>query len=75
MTRKKEDRTICRLRDAAGELQTSQSGIAQTMTSYLREKYDTIEIDARSIQELVEVLHTTHQKSYAENSPNSSRKK
>jgi hypothetical protein len=34
--------------------------------TYLREKYDTIEVDARSIHELVKVLHTPHQKSYAE---------
>jgi hypothetical protein len=66
MTRKKEERTIYQMRNAAGELQTSPSGIGQTMTSYLREKHDMIDVDARSIQELVTVLHTPHQTSYAE---------
>ena len=66
MTRRKVERTIYSLRDAAGEVQTSPSGIARTMTSYLREKYDTIEVDARSIHELAKVLHTPCQKSYAE---------
>jgi hypothetical protein len=66
MTRRLEKRTIYRLRNDAGELQISPSGIAQTMTSYLQEKYDTIDVDASSIQELVTVLHTPHQTSYAE---------
>jgi hypothetical protein len=38
MTRRKEERTIYRLRNAPGELQTPPSGTAQTMTSYLWEK-------------------------------------
>jgi hypothetical protein len=63
MTRRKEERTIYSLRDAAGEVQTSSSGIARTMTSYLREKYDKIEVD---VQKLVEVLNTPCQKLYAE---------
>jgi hypothetical protein len=66
MTKRKEERTIYSLRDAAGEVQTSPSGIARTMTSYLREKYDKIEVDAHSIQKLVDVLNTPSQKLYAE---------
>ena len=65
-TRRKEERKIYSLRDTNGEVQMSPSGIARTMTSYLREKYDRIEVDARSIQELVKILNTPGQKSYAE---------
>jgi hypothetical protein len=62
--RRRAERTIYRLRDANVQLQTTPSAVAQTLTTFIRDKYATIEADCRSVTTLREYtrcdLHTTY---------------
>jgi hypothetical protein len=58
MKRRREDRTITALQKEGGEIQTTPEGIARTMITYLKEKYNTIPLDKGSIQQLLSILQT-----------------
>jgi hypothetical protein len=61
MKRRREERTITALREEGGEIQTTPAGIARTMTTYLKEKYNTIPVEKDSIQ-LLYILQTSRNK-------------
>jgi hypothetical protein len=58
MQKRREERTIYGLRDTDGVLQTKPRGIAQTLTTHLREKYDRIIVDNGSIHDMLESIST-----------------
>ena len=59
MKRRREERTITALQEEGGEIQITPAGIARTMTTYLKEKYNTIPVDKDSIQQILSILQTT----------------
>jgi hypothetical protein len=56
---RREERTITALQDDGGDIQTTPGGIARAMTSYLKNKYDTIPVERASIQWLLGILQTS----------------
>jgi hypothetical protein len=54
---KREEKTIYRLRNTGGVLQTTPRGIAQILTTYFREKYDRTIVDTETIQNRWRVPH------------------
>jgi len=59
MRRRRDERTITALQDDGGDIQTTPGGIARAMTSYLKNKYDTIPVERASIQRLLGILQTS----------------
>ena len=55
--RRRAERTIYSLRDVTGQMHTTPSGIAQTLTTFLRNMYDTIEVNDDSVEKLMDVVH------------------
>ena len=51
--RRGAERTIYRLRDEEGQMHTTPTGIARTLTNFLRKMYDRIEADEASVTILV----------------------
>ena len=62
--RRRAERTIYSLRDGTGQVHTTPSGIAQTLTNFLRNMYDTIEVNDASVEKLMEVVHCEQPTSY-----------
>jgi len=58
------ERTIYPLRDGAGQMHTTPSGIAQTLTTFLRNMYNTIEVNDASVEKLMEVVRCEQHTSY-----------
>ena len=58
------ERTIYSLRDGTGQMHTTPSGIAQTPTNFLRNMYDTIEVNDASVEKVLEVVHCEQHTSY-----------
>jgi len=56
--KRKEERTITFLQDDGSVIQATPGGIARTMTTYIRNKYDVIAVDGDSIQRLWGVVRT-----------------
>ena len=59
MKRRRDERTITALQDDGGDIQTTPGRIARTMTTYLKNKYDSIPVDRASIQQLLGILQTS----------------
>jgi hypothetical protein len=57
--RRREKITVTALQEEGGDKQTTPAGIARTMTTYLKEKYNTIPVDTDSIQQLLSILQTS----------------
>ena len=51
--RRRAERTIYSLRDGTEQMHTTPSGIAQTLTTLLRNMYDTIEVNDASVEKLI----------------------
>ena len=62
MKRRRDQRTITALQDSGGDIQTTPAGIARTMTTYLKIKYDTIPVERASIQRLLGILQISRNK-------------
>jgi hypothetical protein len=50
MKRRREERTITALQDDGGVIQTTPYGIARSISTYLRNKYDAIAVNGEGIQ-------------------------
>jgi len=59
MKRRRDERTITALQDDGGDTQTTPGGIARTLITYLKNKYDTIPVERASIQRLLGILQTS----------------
>jgi len=62
--RRRAERTIYCLRDGTGQMHTTPSGIAQTLTTFLRNMYDTTEVNDASVEKLMEVVRCEQHTSY-----------
>ena len=51
--RRRVERTIYSLRDGTGQMHTTPSGLAQTLTTFLRNIYDTIDVNDASVEKLM----------------------
>ena len=54
--RRRAERTVYCLRDGTGQMNTAPRGIAQTVTAFLRNMYDTIEVNDASVEKLMETV-------------------
>jgi len=50
--------------DGTGQMHTTPSGIAQTITTFLQDMYDTIEVNDASVEMLIEVVRCEQHTSY-----------
>jgi len=62
--RRRAEWTIYCLRDGTGQMHTTPSGTAQTLTTFLRNMYATIEVNDTSVEKLMEVVHCEQHTSY-----------
>jgi len=62
--RRRAERTIYCLRDGTGQMHTTPSGIAQTISTFLRNMYDTIELNDARVEKLMEVARCEQHTSY-----------
>jgi len=62
--RRRAERTVYFLRDGTGQMHTTPSGIAQTLTTFLRNMYDTTEVNDASVEKLMEVVRCEQHTSY-----------
>ena len=60
--RRRSERTIYSLR--TGQMHTTPSGIAQTLTTFLRNMYGTIEVNDASVEKFMEVVRCEQHTSY-----------
>jgi len=55
---------IYSLRDGTGQMHTTLSGIAQTLTTFLRNMYDSTEVNDASVEKLMELVRCVQHTSY-----------
>jgi hypothetical protein len=60
------ERTMYSLNDGTGQMYMTPSGIAQTLTTFLRNMYDTMEVNDASVEKLMEVVCCEQHTSYEE---------
>jgi len=66
--RRRAERTVYFLRDGTGQLHTTPSGMAQSLTTFVRNMYDTIEVNDVGVEKLMEVVRCERHTSYEGNS-------
>jgi len=62
--RRRAERTIYCLRDGTGQMYPASSGITQTLTTFLRNIYDTIEVNDASMENLMDPVRCEQHTSY-----------